>query len=273
MPRFLHSSDPALSDLNRAKRNVNADYKKQYSAQDGNHDNLGQSEDVDSIFNTLSTRLTSLQTSLQDVFNILDVGSGALNFFSPQQIATFQQFASRVLNEVQAVQTIMSRIKTFNIFTPPQANGLSEIVLNIVSLQDFIEGTLVAIGGERGQQLSNIISTYEPQFKLLSQFLTGASKNYRAIESNPKAVEAVGMGRRKKRGGFQSNLLSGFQPANDPISRADYARLQGGVAYHYRPPTMTGGAIVPAYNGLGVFGSDGYRIGDYFTYNDPRRFY
>ena len=227
MPKFLHQGDPDLSDLNRAKKSVNRDYAKQYQSQDGDHDNLGQRADVDSIYNTLSTRLLALQTALQDVFNILEVGRGSANFFSAQQRANFQQFASRVLVEVNAVQLIMSRIKGFNMFTPPQAQGLQALVAEISALNDFIDGIISTIGGDVvGQELANVIQTYERPIKLLLQFLIGASSNYKAVESNPKTVEA-----------------------------------------------MYGGAIVPAYNGEGRFGSDGYRIGDYYTYNDPRRFY
>lgn len=227
MPRFLHSSDPDLSDLNRAKRNVNADYKKQYSAQDGVHDNLGQSADADSIYNTLTTRLLGLQTALQDLYNILEVGGGSNNFFSPQQRANLQQFASRILTEVNAVQLIMSRIKGFNMFTPPQAQGLGDLVSNISALNDYIDGIVAYIGGDIvSQQVADVIQTYERPIKLLLQFLNGASSNYKSVEANPKSIE-----------------------------------------------TMRGGAIVPAYNGLGVFGSDGYRVGDFYTYTDPRRFY
>lgn len=245
MPRFLHQGDPDLSDLNRAKRNVNADYKKQYSAQDGVHDNLGQTADADSIYNTLTTRLLGLQTALQDLYNILEVGGSSANFFSPQQRANLQQFASRILTEVNAVQLIMSRINGFNLFTPPQAQGLQGLVAEISALHDFIDGIASTIGGIAGQQISDIISTYDRPIKLLLQFLLGASSNYKAVESNPKSVE----------------------------TRYGAGRMNGGVAYHYRSPTMTGGAIVPAYNGLGVFGSDGYRVGDFYTYTDPRRFY
>jgi hypothetical protein len=227
MPKFLHQGDPDLSDLNRAKKSVNRDYAKQYQSQDGDHDNLGQTADVDSIYNTLSTRLLALQTALQDVYNILEVGKDSANFFSAQQRANFQQFASRVLVEVNAVQLIMSRIKGFNMFTPPQAQGLQALVAEISALNDFIDGIISTIGGDVvGQELANVIQTYERPIKLLLQFLIGASSNYKAVEANPKTIEA-----------------------------------------------MYGGAIVPAYNGEGRFGSDGYRIGDYYTYNDPRRFY
>jgi len=227
MPRFLHQGDPDLSDLNRAKKQLNRDYAKQYQAQDGNHDNLGQTADVDSIYNTLSTRLLGLQTALQDVYNILAVGSGAPGMFSASQRANFQQFASRVLTEVGAVQTIMSRIKGFDMFTPPQAQGLQALVAEIEALNDGIDGVISTIGGNVvGQQLADVIQTYERPIKLLLQFLDGASRNYKAIEANPKTVE-----------------------------------------------TRYGGAIVPAYNGEGRFGSDGYRIGDYYSYSSPRRFY
>jgi hypothetical protein len=239
MPRFLHQGDPDLSDLNRAKRNVNRDYKKQYSAQDGNHDNLGQSADVDSIYNTLSTRLLALQTALTDLYNILEVGGNSQNFFSPQQRAHFQQFASRVLTEVGAIQLIMGRIKNFNMFTPIQAQGLGTLVDDIVGLNDSIETAVAQLPDSPiFNQIEAVINTYQKPLNFLFQFLQGATKNYQALEANP-TVET----------------------------------MRGGVAFHYRNTSMTGGAIVPAYNGLGVFGSDGYRIGDYFSYTDPRRFY
>jgi hypothetical protein len=226
MPKFYNQDDPDLSDLNMAKKAVNRDYAKQYQAQDGLHDNLGQPADVDSIYNTLTTRLIGLQTTLQDVYNILEVGSGSPNFFSPQQRANFQQFASRVLSEVNAVQQIISRTRGFNVFTPPQAQGLSGLVAEISALNDFIDGIVDAMGGVAGQQLFDIIQTYQPPIKLLLQFLIGASSNYKAVEATPKTIEA-----------------------------------------------LRGGAIVPAYNGEGRFGSDGYRIGDYYSYSSPRRFY
>lgn len=255
MPRFLHQGDPDLSDLNRAKKQLNRDYAKQYQAQDGNHDNLGQTADVDSIYNTLSTRLLALQTALQDVYNILAVGSGSPNFFSAQQRANFQQFASRVLTEVSAVQTIMSRIRGFNMFTPPQAQGLQALVAEISALNDFIDGVISTLGGVVGQQLADVIQTYQPQIKLLLQFLLGASSNYKAIEANPKTIEAM-YGR-----GWT------FDSAFDDALHSGLGALDN-VYSAYK-----GGAIVPAYNGEGRFGSDGYRIGDYYTYNDPRRFY
>lgn len=271
MPRFYHQDNPDLSDLNRAKKSVNRDYAKQYQSQDNNHDNLGQTQDVDSLYNTLSTRLLALQTALQDLYNILEVGSGSPNFFSPQQRALLQQSASKILSEVGALQLIMSKIKGFNAFTPPQAQGLSSLVAEISALNDFINGIVSTLSeGVVGQQVADVVQTYQPQIKLLLQFLTGASSNYQSVEANPKTVET----------------------------------MSGGVAYHYHPTTMTGsgtnwdtmkmmgqyavnnpetskailttlmgGAIVPAYNGEGHFGSDGYRIGDFYTYSSPRRFY
>lgn len=85
------------------------------------------------------------------------------------------------------------------------------------------------------------------------------------------------------------NLMSGLseltQQRVDEIT-APYKRALGpalqrisGLLRSYRqvPSVSTGrllgGALVPGYNGLGVFGSDGYKIGQYFTYSDPRRFY
>ena len=263
MPKFLHQDNPDLSDLNRAKKSVNSDYAKQYQSQDGNHDNLGQTQDVDSIYNTLSTRLLALQTALQDVFNILEVGGNSDNFFSAQQRATFQQFASRVLTEINAVQLIMSRIQGFNAFTPPQSQGLQGLVAEISALNDFINGVISTLGGVAGQQLADVINTYQPQIKLLLQFLVGASSNYKAIEANPKSVEAM-------YGGY--SFKDAFQ------SLGDFGRSQKDHVYAFKladdlRQARTGGAIVPAYNGEGRFGSDGYRIGDYYTYNDPRRFY
>ena len=276
MPRFYHQDDPDLSDLNRAKKKVNSDYAKQYQSQDGNHDNLGQTQDVDSIYNTLSTRLLALQTALQDLFNILEVGSGSANFFSPQQRASLQQFASKILTEVNAVQLIMSRIKGFNMFTPPQAQGLADLVSQINALNDFIDGIVSQLGGVLvGPQITDIIQTYEPQIKLLLQFLIGASSNYQSIEANPKTVEAQGAGLFGDAQEGAKKLFSqkGAKQTFGALGNATKNFFTGGVAYHYRPPTMTGGAIVPAFNGEGVYGSDGYRIGDYYTYTDPRRFY
>jgi len=257
MPRFLHQGDPDLSDLNRAKKQLNRDYAKQYQAQDGNHDNLGQTADVDSIYNTLSTRLLGLQTALQDVYNILAVGSGAPGMvFSASQRANFQQFASRVLTEVGAVQTIMSRIKGFDMFTPPQAQGLQALVAEIEALNDFINGVISTIGGDVvGQQLTDVVQTYERPIKLLLQFLDGASRNYKAIEANPKTVET-------RYGGSWT-----FDSALDGALHSGLGALDN-VYNAYK-----GGAIVPAYNGEGRFGSDGYRIGEFFTYSSPRRFY
>jgi len=260
MPRFLHQLDPDLSDLNMAKRSVNADYKKQYTAQDGLHDNLGQSADVDSIYNTLTTRLVGLLTAFQDLYNILEVGSNSPNFFSAQQRALLQQGASRILGETNAVQLIMSKIKGFNAFTPPQADTLSNTVASISALNDFINGIVSAIGGDIvGQQIADVVQTYERPVALLLQFLEGASRNYKALEVNVRALE--GRGRGRKKGGFVS-----IAPDQDASNR----KLMGkpfGLNFY------SGGAIVPAFNGEGVFGSDGYRIGDYFSYTDPRRFY
>ncbi len=256
MPRFLHQGDPDLSDLNRAKKQLNRDYAKQYQSQDGLHDNLGQTADVDSVYNTLSTRLLGLQTSLQDLYNILEVGKGSQNFFSAQQRANLQQFASRILTEVNAVQLIMSRIKGINMFTPPQAQGLSVLVDQINSLNDFIEGIVSDMDeGPVAQTISDVITTYERPIKLLLQFLNGASSNYKSIEANPKTIEAM-YGR-----GWT------FDSALDDALHSGLGALDN-VYSAYK-----GGAIVPAYNGEGRFGSDGYRIGDYYTYNDPRRFY
>jgi len=266
MPRFYHQEDPDLSDLNRAKKRVNSDYAKQYQAQDGVHDNLGQTQDVDSIYNTLSTRLLALQTALQDLYNILEVGSGSVNltFFTTQQRASLQQFASKILTEVNAVQLIMSRIKGFNMFTPPQAQGLADLVSQINALNDFIDGIVSQLGGYVvAPQIADIIQTYEPQIKLLLQFLVGASSNYKSIEANPKSVEAqTGAG-----------LFGDAQDGAKKLFSPQGAKHTFGELGNATKKFFTGGAIVPAFNGEGVYGSDGYRIGDYYTYTDPRRFY
>lgn len=223
MPKFLHQNDPDLSDLNRSKKTVNRDYAKQYQSQDGNHDNLGQTADVDSIYNTLSTRLTALLTSLLDFSQQLN-SPVAINLvpilaFNSRSVGALQQLASRILTEIRAVNAIFGRIKSFNMFTPLQASALQQSVQEINDAHNTIIGASQQLGGSpTAQQIDEIISSFNDEFLLLSQFLTGASNNYMAVE-------------------------------------------------------MRGGAIVPAFNGEGVFGSDGYRIGDYYTYNDPRRFY
>lgn len=229
MPKFYHSEDPDLSDLNRAKRQVNSDYAKQYHAQDGNHDNLGQTEDKDAIYNTLSSRLTSLFTALSDLSQQLNspiaIANNAIATFRPASVAGLQQLASRVLMEVRSIQIIMGRIKTFNMFTPPQAQQLQQFVQEINEANSTIIGASQFLGNSAtAQQIDEIINSYAQEFQLLMQFLNGASNNY-------KALEFTGSGRR------------------------------------------VGGAIVPAYNGHGIYGSDGYTIGDYHTYTNPRRFY
>jgi hypothetical protein len=272
MPRFYNQYDPDLSDLNRAKKSVNRDYAKQYQSQDGNHDNLGQTADKDAKFNALSTRLTNLYTSLIDFGQALNAPVAILinpiASFRPAQVGQLQQLSSRILSEVRAVNTIFSSLKSFDIFTPPEAQQLQQSVQEINDAQGLIIGASQQLGASpTAQQIDALIAVFSSELQLLLQFLNGASNNYRALEGR--------------------------------------GRMRGGVAYHYRPATMTGGlnnweqmsglakmaidhpdttmallkmgmsggAIVPAYNGEGVFGSDGYRIGDFYTYNDPRRFY
>jgi len=240
MPRFLHTEDPSLSDLNRAKKQLNRDYKKQYSSQDDLHDNLGETADTDSIYNTLSTRLTGLYTSLNDLYNYFNAPTG-LAQFSLQGIGNSNQLGSKVLTEIRAIQVIVGRIKNFNMFTPPQFQQLSTYVQDVNNINNNIKGVLEAYNAVVGAPaerakvvaMSNVINSFQDELALLLQFLNGATSNYQSTE------------------GVKT----------------------GGVAYHYRATTMTGGAIVPAFNGEGVFGSDGYRIGDFYTYSSPRRFY
>lgn len=219
MPRFLNADDPDLSDLNRAKKSINRDYAKQYQSQDGNHDNLGERADTDAIYNTLSTRLTSLYTSLIDFGQALNI---PINRFSPQQVGQLQQLSSRILSEVRAVSTLFSRVKSFNRFTPPEAQQLQQYVQEINDANNLVVQAGQALGASpTAVQLREVIDVFQQEFQLLSQFLTGASTNYRALEG---------------RG-------------------------------------LRGGAIVPAYDGEGKYGSDGYTVGDYYTYSAPRRFF
>jgi methyl-accepting chemotaxis protein len=229
MPKFYHSGDPDLSDLNRAKMQVNSDYAKQYKSQDGNHDNLGQTEDKGDIFNMLSTRLTGLYTALTDlaqqINSPLAISTQPIKVFTSTVVAGLQQLASRILIEIRAIQAIMGRIKNFNMFTPPQAQQLQQFVQEISEANDTIIGASQFLGtSDTAKRIDSVIQTYAQEFQYLMQFLTGASNNY-------KSIEVIGSGR------------------------------------------LIGGAIVPAYNGHGVYGSDGYTIGDYHTYTNPRRFY
>jgi hypothetical protein len=212
-----------LSDLNRAKKSVNRDYAKQYQAQDGAHDNLGQLQDVDAIFNTLSTRLTSLYSALQDFSEVLNAPLAILlnpiASLRPANIANLQQFGGRILNEIRSIQTIMSRIKNFNLFTPDQSAQLSQYVTEIQESEATIYGASQMLGtSPTAVRIDELIQMWKGEYDYLMQFLTGSTANYRALE-------------------------------------------------------MKGGAIVPAYNGEGRFGSDGYRVGDYYSYTDPRRFF
>lgn len=264
MPRFLHQGDPDLSDLNRAKKQLNRDYAKQYSAQDGLHDNLGQTADKDAIYNALSQRLTGLLTALLDFSQQLNSPVAILNnpiaSFRPASVAQLQQLAGRIITEVRAVQTIFGRIKTFNMFTPPEAQTLQQSVQDITDTYGTIIGASQLLGNSpTAQQIDEIIASFSQEFSLLSQFLNGASSNYRALE-----------GRGRMRGGYS------FQDAFQSLG--DFGRSQKDNVYAFKLAddariARTGGAIVPAYNGEGVYGSDGYRIGDFYTYSAPRRFY
>jgi hypothetical protein len=223
MPRFYNPDDPDLSDLNRAKKSVNRDYAKQYQAQDGLHDNLGQTVDKDAKFNTLTTRLTNLYTSLVDFGQALNVPvailANPIASFRPAQVGQLQQLSSRILSEVRALSTVFSSLKTFNIFTPPEAEQLQQYVQEINDAQGLIIGASQALGASpTAREIDGLVNVFNSELMLLLQFLNGASKNYRATEK-------------------------------------------------------IGGAIVPAYNGEGRFGSDGYKIGDFYTYSAPRRFY
>lgn len=252
MPRFLHQEDPDLSDLNRAKKSVNSDYAKQYRAQDGLHDNLGQTADKDAKFNALSTRLTGLYTSLMDLAQALNVPvmtlTSPISSFKPAQVGQLQQLSSRILSEVRAVNTIFSSLKSFNIFTPPEAQQLQQSVQEINDAQGLLVGASQMLGSSSiARQINDLIEVFSGELSLLLQFLNGASKNYRATEQ-------IG-GSWTFDSAFDNALHSGFGALDNVYS-----------AYK-------GGAIVPAYNGEGRFGSDGYRIGDYYTYSAPRRFY
>jgi len=252
MPRFLHQGDPDLSDLNRAKKQLNRDYAKQYRAQDGNHDNLGQTADKDAKFNALSTRLTGLYTSLMDFAQALNVPVSILinpiASFRPTQVGQLQQLSSRILSEVRAVNTIFSSLKTFNIFTPPEAQQLQQSVQEINDAQALLVGASQQLGNSlTAQQIDALIEVFSGELSLLLQFLNGASSNYRAIEQ---------IGRGWTFDSVLDNTLHSGLGALDNVYSA-----------------YKGGAIVPAYNGEGRFGSDGYRIGEFFTYSSPRRFY
>jgi hypothetical protein len=252
MPRFLHQGDPDLSDLNRAKKQLNRDYAKQYQAQDGNHDNLGQTADKDAKFNALSTRLTGLYTSLMDFAQALNVPvailANPIASFRPAQVGQLQQLSSRILSEVRAVNTIFSSLKSFNIFTPPEAQQLQQSVQEINDAQGLLVGASQQLGNSpTAQQIDALIEVFSGELSLLLQFLNGASSNYRATEQ---------IGRGWTFDSAYDNALHSGLGALDSVYSA-----------------YKGGAIVPAYNGEGRFGSDGYRIGEFFTYSSPRRFY
>jgi hypothetical protein len=230
MPRFYHSSDADLSDLNMAKRAVNRDYAKQYHSQDGNHDNLGQTQDVDAVYNALSTKLTGLYGTLSDLYNVVvapvEIAQNPISSFSTQLIGSLGAYSSRIISECRAITTIMTRIKTFNMFTPPQAQALSEMIgdIDTRSADVFLVSQLLG-DSNKAQTIDGILAQYEGDFKTMMQLLSGASNSYKAVANRP-----AGQG-------------------------------------------LVGGAIVPAYNGQGHYGSDGYKIGSYYSYNDPCRFY
>lgn len=252
MPRFLHQEDPDLSDLNRAKKSVSRDYAKQYQAQDNQHDNLGQTADKDAKFNALNTRLTGLYTSLMDFAQALNVPvmilANPIASFRASQVGQLQQLSSRILSEVRAVNTIFSSLKSFNIFTPPEAQQLQQSVQEINDAQGLLVGASQQLGNSpTAQQIDALIEVFSGELSLLLQFLNGASSNYRATEQ---------IGRGWTFDSAYDNALHSGLGALDSVYSA-----------------YKGGAIVPAYNGEGRFGSDGYRVGDFFTYSSPRRFY
>ena len=275
MPRFYHSSDADLSDLNMAKRAVNRDYAKQYHSQDGNHDNLGQTQDVDAIYNALSTKLTSLYGTLSDLYIVLVApveivqGGDPIKRFSTQLVGSLGAYSSRIISECRAIITIMTRIKTFNMFTPPQAEALSVLISDIDTRNADIFGLSEILGSSlTAQTIAGILAQYEGDYKTMMQLLNGASNSYKAIATKPAGEGLIGSGR----------MIGGYSLSDTFQDIGDFGRAHKDNVYAWKvaddyAQSRRGGAIVPAFNGRGEYGSDGYRVGDYYTYTDPRRFY
>jgi len=221
MPRFLHSNNPDLSDLNRAKRIVNRNDKARFFGQDADHASLGETASSDAKFTSLVNLLTSVYTSLLDISNAIQLFSGET--VPKTVIAQFSQVVGSIVKSLAALSILLTQIPSLNGMTEPQIAQLSDLVTKISNTDDLIDNLIAVLADLTQERVDSITAPYKRALGPVLQRLSGLIRSYRQVP----------------------NVSSG----------------------------RIGGALVPGYNGRGVFGSDGYKIGEYYSYSDPRRFY
>lgn len=222
MPRFLHSKNPDLSDLNRAKATVNKNNKARFLGQDPTHASLGETASSDAKFTSLVNILTAIYTSLLDISNGIQLFTGET--VPKTVIAQFSQIVGSLVKSVSALSLILTQIPSFNGMTQAQIAELADLVTKVSNTDDVIDNLMAGLAPLTQQRIDDITAPYKRTLGPALQRITGLLRSYRQIPS-------VSTGR------------------------------------------LLGGALIPGYNGHGVFGSDGYKIGQYKSYSDPRRFY
>ena len=171
MPRFLHSNNPDLSDLNRAKRIVNRNNKARFLGQDAAHASLGETASSDAKFSSLVNILTSIYTSLLDISNGIQLFSG--ENVPKTVIAQFSQMVGAIVKSLAAASLLLTQIPSLNGMTDPQIAQLSDLVNKISNTDDVIDNLISHLADLTQERVDSITAAYKRALGPVLQRLTG----------------------------------------------------------------------------------------------------
>jgi hypothetical protein len=243
MPRFLDSSNEALNDTLRPKRKVMRNMVKTFV--DENFPNLGTTEQVEAVYDGLSTNLTNLYTALADLVNSIIYTDARANVFQRSRRSITEYF-SAIRGAMNKTDLLMNKYKTLNLLIPEQIENLQALTSSIV--QKYAElKTAPTLAGPTTIQTSlfeNEIAGIS-NLDVILQKLQGLLGSYRQVPAGSSvqgAIEAL------------------------PIAPASAYGVKG-AGY--------GGSLISSVGRMGAPFypmSDGYTINT-INYSQPARFY
>jgi hypothetical protein len=245
MPRFLTPNSEALNDTIRPKRKVFRNMVKTFV--DEKFPNLGTTEEIEKVYDSLSSKLTELYTTLADVVNLIVFAPNRAQLRGIASGRAINEYFSSILKATNALDLMMNKYKTLNLLIPEQIDNLQALVSSIT--QKYAElKSAPSLTGENTIQSSlfdNSLASISG-LDLVLQKLQGLLGSYKQVPAGSSLATAI---------------------SAIPIPAP--------TAYGVRGAGLYGGAIIPEYNKSShPFSqtSDGYTINT-VNYSCPARFY
>jgi len=245
MPRFLTPNSEALNDTLRPKRRVFKNMVKTFV--DEKFPNLGTTEEIEAVYDGLSTKLTDLYTSLADVVNLIVFAPNRAQVRGIASGRAVTEYFSSILKATNQIDLLMNKYKTLNLLIPEQIENLQALTSSIVQKYAELKSapTLTNPNTVQASLFANSLASISG-LDLVLQKLQGLLGSYKQVPAGSSLASAI---------------------TAIPIPPA--------TAYGVAGAGMLGGSILAEYNkSVQPYSqtSDGYTINS-VNYSCPARFY